>query len=295
MTTNTIWIGLLAVTCGCSEGFRSADLAEGGAAGRESLDEPVSGASGHDAGLSATGGQGAAGALGVGGHPEGSGGSEESTGGAVGLGGATTGGSGSGGLAPAGGAPGAGGVEPAAGGSEPASGGSEPAVGGHDPGTGGVGEPDPPCAPEDAIITLPPSVTLTEWSHTRPQTGNCASCEGYSCLSCTYIWSEPDWQDRHVRIYALGGSSCEGEAESGICGSEEACDLNFVSTSFDVIMDIDVEPCGQAWCPSEVYISRFVMVYANCLSEWGADSAINQAAEDTFLAELDGVTWECSG
>lgn len=276
MEHKAISLGLLAATLfGCSGssfgGTSAASAGQAGAAADVGLQDGPGGASGGQD-SSAVGGE--AGAVaddsgGTGGYPA------------------------AGGSGDTGGAPFSGG----SGGSDPTGGvGGNPTGGaaGQDPTGGSGGSAGPRCTKEEAVTDLPSSVTLASWSHTRAETGQCAACASEPCLSCSLLWSEPEWNESgQARFYALGGTTCEGSASAGYCGEEETCSLDIDHTSIAADLTLSFSPCGDAWCLSSTDVARFALVFAPCLTSWGADYSINEAAQEEFLTTLGQSAWEC--
>lgn len=277
MEHKAISLGLLAAALlGCSGGSfggsSDASAGQAGAAAATGVQDAAGGASGGQD-SSAVGGEPGAGASDSGGS-----GGSPAAGGSDDTGGAPPGG-GSGGSEPTGGV-----------GGDPSGG-----AAGQDPTGGSGGTVGARCAKEEAVTSLPASLTVSTWSYTRTGTNHCASCVSEPCLHCSLAWLSPEWHaDGTVRFYAGTGTTCSGLAIAGECGAEEECALDFEHIgSLMATVEISFTPCTGGWCAEQVDVLRFVPVDAACLTTYGARDPLNETAAEEIVAAIEATVWEC--
>jgi len=242
------------------------------------------------------GGSSADGPGGAGGDPAGG---QSGSGGAGGDPAGGQSGSGGAGGDPAGGQSGSGGAggDPAGGQSGSGGAGGDPAGGAGQFPTGGAGSGGqdiqlPTCNAEEIQLALPATFSLDSWRYDRQTTNHCGRCVSDPCLSCVMVWTDsPRWRGNTVELFATGAyNHCSALLELGECGSEEPCVLD--DAPLTISIDVEVEPCGDRWCVSNVHMKTFATGPA-CLVLSQSEDSLLDAASDELLNLLSNLSWSC--
>ena len=193
--------------------------------------------------------------------------------------------------------PGGAGGDPAGGQSGSGGAGGDPAGGAGQFPTGGAGSGGqdiqlPTCNAEEIQLALPATFSLDSWRYDRQTTNHCGRCVSDPCLSCVMVWTDsPRWRGNTVELFATGAyNHCSALLELGECGSEEPCVLD--DAPLTISIDVEVEPCGDRWCVSNVHMKTFATGPA-CLVLSQSEDSLLDAASDELLNLLSNLSWSC--